>query len=105
LIRNAGSEKNECSAVCSKKNKSGGIIKAFEDLFGQTRPVFKQERVFQNARSLALSSVLALGGHTVTGMFAASRREFEDWSSAYRIFTRSRYFNRFVRAPPTSDFK
>jgi hypothetical protein len=55
--------------------------------------------VFENARSLAISSVLALGGHTVTGMLAASGREFEDWSSAYRIFEKERFDRKALFTP------
>lgn len=45
-----------------------------------------------------MSSVLALGGHTVTGMLAAGGREFEDWSSAYRIFEKGRFDRRTLFA-------
>jgi hypothetical protein len=84
-----GSKAQECAAVSSKK-KAFGIVGAFEELFEQTRPAFKQERVFQNAQSLAISSVIALGRHSVSGLLATAGREFEDWSSAYRIFEQER---------------
>jgi hypothetical protein len=68
-------------------------------LFRQARPAFRQERVFQNARSLAISSLLALGRHSVSGMLAAAGREFEDWSSAYRIFEQRRIDRKALFAP------
>jgi hypothetical protein len=68
-------------------------------LFAQTRPAFSQERIFQNARSLAISAVLALGDRTVTGMLATAGREFEDWSSAYRIFEKERFDRKALFAP------
>jgi len=39
---------------------------------------------------MAASSVIALGRHTVTGMIAASGRQFKDWSSSYRLFEKER---------------
>lgn len=55
--------------------------------------------MYENARSLAISTVLAFGKHTVTGMLAAGSREFEDWSSAYRIFTKERFDRKLLFAP------
>jgi hypothetical protein len=46
--------------------------------------------VFENARELATGSLLALGRHTITGMLCAGARQFEDWSRAYRLFSKER---------------
>jgi len=46
--------------------------------------------VFENAKELAMGSLLALGKHTITGALCASGRQFEDWSSAYRLFSQER---------------
>ena len=34
--------------------------------------------------------MLALGRHTLTGVLCASGRQFEDWTSAYRLFSANR---------------
>lgn len=39
---------------------------------------------------MALSSLVCLGRHTVTGMLCAGDRQFHDWSAEYRQFTRER---------------
>lgn len=71
-------------------------------MFAQTRPAFGQERVFQNARHLAIASVLALGKHTVSGMLTTAGRESEDWSAAYRLFERERIDREALFAPALS---
>lgn len=68
-------------------------------LFAQTRPAFRQERVFQNARSMAIASILALGKHTISNVLATAGRESEDWSSAYRLFERERINREKLFAP------
>jgi hypothetical protein len=60
-------------------------------LFSQAAQAFKQSRVFQQALSLALYSILMFGRRTVTGMLAAGGKQFKDWSSAYRIFQHNRF--------------
>jgi hypothetical protein len=39
---------------------------------------------------LALSSLLCLGRHTVTGLLSTSGSQFQDWTAAYRLFSRDR---------------
>lgn len=65
----------------------------------QTRPAFKQERVFRQAHWLATSSLVTLGRHTLTGMLAAGGRQFEDWSCAYRLFSQERIDRQALFAP------
>jgi hypothetical protein len=40
---------------------------------------------------MALSQLVCLGRHTVTGVICASGRQFEDWSADYRLFSRNRF--------------
>ena len=47
------------------------MIGSFNRLFDQTKPAFVQERTFQRARTLAMSSLIGLGRKTVTGMLCA----------------------------------
>jgi len=48
---------------------------------------------------MALSSLLALGKHTVTGMLTAGGGQFEDWSASYRLFERERIDRQALFAP------
>jgi hypothetical protein len=77
------------SALRSKKN-SAGILSQFEQLWNEGRPAFEQRRVAARAETLALSSLLALGRHTVTGLLTTSGSQFQDWSAAYRLFSQAR---------------
>ena len=77
------------TAFGSKKN-SVGTLPQFEQLWEQCRPAFGQSRVAARAETLALSSLLALGRHTVTGLLTTSGSQFEDWSAAYRLFSQDR---------------
>ena len=63
---------------------------AFEQLFERTRPAFRQQRTFERAKTLALSGLLCLGRHTVTGMLTTSGQQFHDWSANYRVFEQER---------------
>lgn len=63
---------------------------AFDSFFEGTRPAFRQQRTFERARQLALSLLLCLGRHTVTGMLCTSGQQFVDWSANYRLFEQER---------------
>ena len=74
----------------SKKN-SASILSSFQQLWGQCRPAFLQQRLADRAQALSLSSLLCLGRHTVTGLLTTCGREFHDWSAEYRLFSRPRF--------------
>jgi hypothetical protein len=54
------------------------------------RPTFSSDRVFDHAKNLAVSSVLCLGRHTITGLLSTCGRQFVDWAADYRLFERGR---------------
>lgn len=83
----------------STMKKTVGIIGAFERLFEETRPAFAQERTFERARTMAMSSLVGLGRRTVSGMLCASSQQFSDWSAAYRLFERQRFDTEALFAP------
>ena len=69
----------------------------FEQLWNQCLPAFDQRRVADRAQTLALSSLLCLGRHTVTGLLTTS--QFQDWSAAFRrIFPMAEIFSVVRRA-------
>jgi len=75
------------------------MIAAFNRLFDKTKPAFAQERTFERARTLAMSSLVGLGRRTVSGMLCASAQQFSDWSAAYRLFERQRFDTNALFAP------
>jgi hypothetical protein len=74
-------------------------VAEFKRIFSGARDAFKQERVFRNAMDLAGSVLLALGKRTVSGMLAAGQRQFQDWTSAYRLFRNGRFDRKRLFAP------
>ena len=74
-------------------------MEKFESLFAQTRPAFEQERVFQRARKLAVSTIVGLGKRTISGMLCAGAEHFQDWTAAYRVFSSERIDKQALFAP------
>ena len=72
------------------KKNSAGILPEFEQLWNECVPSFDQRRVADRTQTLALSSLLCLGRHTVTGLLTTSGSQFQDWSAAYRLFSQER---------------
>ncbi len=62
----------------------------WQALFDAARPAFAQQRTFDRARTLALSTLACLGRRTVSGLLCASGQQFQDWSAAYRLFEQQR---------------
>jgi hypothetical protein len=75
------------------------MMAAFNRLFDKTKPAFAQERTFERARTLAMSSLVGLGRRTVSGMLCTSAQQFTDWSAAYRLFERQRFDTGALFAP------
>ena len=67
------------------------MIDAFDSLWEQSRPAFEQERTWRRARALALSTLVGLGRHTITGLLTTSAQQGVDGSAAYRLFDQERF--------------
>jgi len=67
------------------------MIGEFDLLFELARPAFSQDRTFERARILAISSLVGFGRKTISGLLCATSQQFCDWSAAYRIFERKRF--------------
>jgi hypothetical protein len=67
------------------------MIDAFDSLWEQSRPAFEQERTWRRARTLAFSTLVGLGRHTITGLLTTSAQQGVDWSAAYRLFEQERF--------------
>lgn len=73
----------------SKKN-SASILATLQQLWQECLPSFGQQRIAERAQALSLSTLLCLGRHTVTGLLTTCGCEFQDWSAAYRVFSKDR---------------
>jgi len=73
----------------AKKN-SAGILAHFQQLWRECAPGFHQRRLAAHAQTLALSTLLCLGRHTVTGLLTTCGAQFRDWTSSYRLFSHDR---------------
>jgi hypothetical protein len=82
---------NLAPVLGDEKKTPKGFLENFEECFEEARDSFGQERVFQRARIDALSALAGLGRRTVTGLIAASGRQFRDWSADYRLFSEARF--------------
>lgn len=74
-----------------EKKTEGGLIGEFEQIFRQAEGAFSQKKIFERARTIALSILVGLGRRTVTGIISTSGRQFHDWSADYRLFSRERF--------------
>lgn len=63
----------------------------FNGLWNQTRSAFHQQRTHERARRLAMSALLCLGRHTLTGLITTSGCQSVDWSADYRLFEHGRF--------------
>jgi hypothetical protein len=66
-------------------------MNAFDALWQQTRPAFTQERTFERAKRLALSALVCLGRHTLTGLITTAGGQFADWSADFRLLEDERF--------------
>lgn len=62
----------------------------FHRLWQQARSAFWQPRVFERARRMAISALVCLGRHTLTGLITTAGRQFVDWTADYRLFAKNR---------------
>jgi DDE superfamily endonuclease len=73
-----------------KKKESTNTLACFQQLWREIEPSFHQQRLADRAQTLALSSLLCFGRHTITGMLSTSGAAFRDWRAAYRLFSEQR---------------
>jgi hypothetical protein len=65
------------------------LADAFESIFRSAAKTFPQRRTRQRALHLAYGFATAWGRHTISRALCALHAQFEDWSAAYRLFSRS----------------
>jgi hypothetical protein len=67
------------------------LLKELTELLKAHRGLFGQERVFQKVALLVVAEVIVFARHTITQLLLAVGLTEEDWSSWYRLFSRSRF--------------
>src|SRR5712692_2038681 len=78
------------SAPAPVLKKNSALLDQFQALWQRCAPAELQTRIDHRAHTLALSSLLCLGRHTVTGLLSTSGSQFQDWTAAYRLFSQHR---------------
>ncbi len=77
-------------AAAGAKKNGGGLLGHIQQLWQRCAPAFRQQRVFERAQTLALSGLLCLGRHTITGLLTTAGRQDVDWTADYRLLARQR---------------
>jgi len=67
------------------------LLDSFSELWAKTRPAFKQDRTHRRAFELCVTTLVALGRHTITGLLTACGQQFVDWTATYRLFSEERF--------------
>ena len=66
------------------------MIDEFEGLFNDCAGAFSHPRHWGVGRDLAYGMLHCMGRRTLTGMLTARGKQFQDWTSAYRLFSKER---------------
>ena len=75
------------------------LLETFDRLVQPGRSVFPQERTFQRAYRLGLGLLTAHPPHLTSTALCTLGRQFRDWSTEYRVFSRSPWQPRQLFAP------
>ena len=67
------------------------LLASYDELFGQCRPYFQQQRTFDRARALAFSSLITPGRHTISRLICSKNEQYQDWSADYLFFSRAHW--------------
>lgn len=66
------------------------MIDEFNVLWSLSHKAFKQQRIFKRVRELSYGAITALGRRSIAGVITACGKQFNDWSSTYRLFRDTR---------------
>lgn len=66
-----------------------GLTWAFGGFFAEAKRAFPQNRTAVNAWWLAVGTIVGWGRATISGAICACHQQFKDWSTKYRVFSRS----------------
>ena len=66
------------------------MTEEFDLLINACSGAFTQSKIWEKARELSYGLLTCMGRHTITGALTASGKQFQDWTSAYRLFSKDR---------------
>ncbi len=72
------------------KKNSKNLIDELDSLINECYSAFPNHGAWKRARELMYGSLNCLGRHTLTGILSAAGNQFQDWTSAYRLFSQDR---------------
>ena len=75
------------------------LLETFDHLVQPWRLVFPQERTFQRTYRLGLGLLTAPAPHLTSTVLCTLGRQFRDWSTEYRVFSRSPWQPRQLFSP------
>jgi len=75
------------------------LLETFDHLFQSLGSVFPRERTFQRAYRFGLGLLTGHAPHLTSTVLCTLGRQFDDWSAAYRLFSRSPWKPRGLFAP------
>jgi hypothetical protein len=67
------------------------LLPCFFDIVSQWRKAFRDHRSHKRALRFALSFLVCLGRRTISRAICAQGRQFQAWSSDYRLFSHNRW--------------
>lgn len=59
-------------------------------MLGKSSAAFSHSKIAEKVRELAYGNLTCLGRHTVSGMITSAGKQFIDWTSFYRLFSKQR---------------
>lgn len=65
------------------------LLESFERLVSEWRPMFTQDRIYQRVRRLTFGMLVSLRLHLTSQAICATGRQFQDWTSDYRVCSQS----------------
>ncbi len=65
-------------------------MKEWERLWEECTHACVDQRSFYRAREHLLAQLVCMGRHTITSLLTTNARQFQDWSAAYRLYSKER---------------
>ena len=67
------------------------LLTSYDELLGQCRSHFQQQRTFDRARALIFSLLITPGRHTISRLICSKNEQQNDWSADYLFFSRAHW--------------
>jgi hypothetical protein len=63
------------------------LTHCFDELLASFEPHFQSQKTFRRARTLAYSSLVTFGRHTISRLICSKNEQQKDWSADYKFFS------------------